>query len=132
MARLGFDLLIYIVDINGRMPRTPPPPVLGEFEQMVMLALLRLGPDAYGAAVCGEIEKRSGRGVSVSAVHTTLERLEQKGLVKSRVGDPTPQRGGKRKRHFEVAALGLKAVQVSYRSIRNMADGLEDLLGELA
>ena len=61
-----------------------------------------------------------------------LERLEQKGLVKSRVGDPTPQRGGKRKRHFEVAALGLKAVQASYRSIRNMADGLEDLLGELA
>ena len=58
-----------------------PPPVLGEFEQIVMLALLRLGPDAYGATVSAEIEKRSGRGVSVSAVHTTLERLEQKGLV---------------------------------------------------
>ena len=114
------------------MPRSQPPPVLGEFEQMVMLALLRLGPDAYGAAVCSEIERRGGRGVSVSAVHTTLERLEHKGLVKSRVGDPTPQRGGKRKRHFEVAPLGLKAVQASYRSIRNMADGLEDLLGEPA
>jgi PadR family transcriptional regulator PadR len=114
------------------MSRMPPPPVLGEFEQIVMLALLRLGADSYGAAVCGEIEKRGGRGVSVSAVHTTLERLEQKGLVKSRIGEPTPQRGGKRKRHFEVAPQGLRAVQASYRSIRSMADGLEHLLGELA
>lgn len=113
------------------MPRNAPV-VLGEFEQMVMLALLRLGPDAYGAAVCGEIGRRSGRAVSVSAVHTTLERLETKGLVKSRVGDPTPQRGGKRKRHYEVGALGMKALQASYRSLRKMADGLEDLLGEPA
>ena len=113
------------------MTRTPPP-VLGEFEQIVMLALLRLGGDAYGATVCAEIEKRGGREVSVSAVHTTLERLEQKGLVKSRIGDPTPQRGGKRKRHYEVGALGLRALQASYRSIRNMADGIEHLLGELA
>jgi DNA-binding PadR family transcriptional regulator len=114
------------------MTRSAPPPVLGEFEQMVMLALLRLGPDAYGAAVCDAIEQRSGRGVSVSAVHTTLDRLEQKGLVESRVGDPTPQRGGKRKRHYEVAAVGLKALQASYRSLRNMTDGLEHLLGEPA
>ena len=113
------------------MTRTPPP-VLGEFEQIVMLALLRLGSDAYGATVCAEIEKRSGRGVSMSAVHTTLERLEQKGLLKSRLGEPTPQRGGKRKRHYEMAALGLKALQASYRSIRSMADGIEHLLGELA
>lgn len=113
------------------MTRTPPP-VLGEFEQIVMLALLRLGSDAYGATICSEIERRSGRGVSVSAVHTTLERLEQKGLVKSRIGEPTPQRGGKRKRHYEMAALGLKALQASYRSLRSMADGIEHLLGELA
>src|SRR5687767_7771093 len=114
------------------MSKNMPPPVLGEFEQIVMLALLRLGPEAYGAVVCGEIEKRGGRGVSVSAVHTTLDRLEQKGLVKSRVGDPTPQRGGKRKRHYEVAAYGMKALQSSYRSIKNMAEGPEDLLGEPA
>ena len=109
-----------------------PPPVLGEFEQIVMLALLRLGADAYGAAVCAEIEKRSGRGVSMSAVHTTLERLEQKGLVKSRLGEPTPQRGGKRKRYYEMAPLGLRALQASYRSLKSMADGIEHLLGELA
>jgi DNA-binding PadR family transcriptional regulator len=108
------------------------PPVLGEFEQIVMLALLRLGSDAYGASACAEIEARSGRGVSVSAVHTTLERLEQKGLLKSRIGDPTPQRGGKRKRHYEMTALGLRALQLSYRSLKNMADGVEHLLEELA
>jgi DNA-binding PadR family transcriptional regulator len=113
------------------MTRTPPP-VLGEFEQIVLLALLRLGPGAYGALVCAEIEQRSGRGVSVSAVHTTLERLEQKGLVRSRIGDPTPQRGGKRKRHYEMSPLGVKALQAAYRSLRNMADGIEHLLGELA
>jgi PadR family transcriptional regulator PadR len=109
-----------------------PPPILGEFEQIVMLALLRLGSDAYGATVCAEIEKRSGRGVSMSAVHTTLERLEQKDLLKSRLGEPTPQRGGKRKRHYEMAPLGLKALQASYRSLRSMADGIEHLLGEMA
>jgi DNA-binding PadR family transcriptional regulator len=109
-----------------------PTPILGEFEQIVLLALLRLGGDAYGATVCTEIETRGRRGVSVSAVHTTLERLEQKGLIKSRIGDPTPQRGGKRKRHYEVLAPGVRALQASYRSFRNMADGLEDLLGEPA
>ena len=108
------------------------PPVLGEFEQIVILALVRLGHDAYGATVCAEIESRIGRGVSVSAVHTTLERLEQKGLLKSSLGDPTPQRGGKRKRHYEVSALGRKALQASYRAIRNMADGIEHLFEEPA
>ena len=69
---------------------------LGEFEQLVLLTMIRLGPDAYGATVQAEIETRGGRDVSISAVYTTLDRLETKGLVRSRVGDPTPQRGGKR------------------------------------
>ncbi|MGH9386725.1 MAG: PadR family transcriptional regulator [Vicinamibacterales bacterium] len=114
------------------MVRKPHAPVLGEFEQIVLMALLRIGADAYGATVCLEIEKRSGRGASLSAVHTTLERLEQKGMVRSRIGDPTPQRGGKRKRHYEVSAPGRRALQAAYRSIRNMADGIEGLLGEIA
>jgi DNA-binding PadR family transcriptional regulator len=110
----------------------PPAPALGEFEQIVLMALLRIGADAYGAAVVLEIEHRGGRTASLSAVHTTLERLEQKGLVRSRIGDPTPQRGGKRKRHYEVSATGRRALQAAYRSIKNMADGIEDLLGEPA
>ncbi len=73
------------------MPRTP---VLGEFEQLVLLALVRLGADAYGATVSIEIEQQTGRPVSISAVHTTLDRLEEKGFVRSRLGEPTPQRGG--------------------------------------
>lgn len=112
------------------MSRSAPPAVLGEFEQMVLLALIRLGPDAYGAAVCAEIELRGRRDVTVSAVHTTLERLELKRLVRSRLGDPTPQRGGKRKRHYEVLAPGLRALQASYRSLRGMTEGLEGLLEE--
>jgi DNA-binding PadR family transcriptional regulator len=112
------------------MSPRPQSSALGEFEQVVILALLRLGPDAYGATVCAEIGAHSGRDVSVSAVHTTLERLEQKGYVRSHLGDSTPQRGGKRRRHFDVLAPGLRAIQASYRTMRGLADGLERLLGD--
>lgn len=105
-------------------------PVLGEFEQLVLLALLRLGREAYGASVSLEIEQQSGRAVSVSAVHTTLDRLEEKRFVRSRLGDPTPQRGGKRKRHYEVLPAGVRALQYSIRALKRMTDGLDDLLGE--
>lgn len=104
--------------------------ILGEFEQLVLLAVLRLGREAYGAAVTLEIESQSGRDVSVAAVHTTLDRLEQKGLTRSRLGEPTPQRGGKRKRHYEVTPAGVRALQHSMRALRRMTKGLEGLLGE--
>jgi DNA-binding PadR family transcriptional regulator len=107
-----------------------PVQILGEFEQLVLLALVRLGPSAYGATVAEEIEQQTRRPVSVSAVHTTLDRLEDKGFVKSRLGDPSPQRGGKRKRHYGVQPSGLRALQASVRAFRRMTDGLEDLLGE--
>lgn len=103
--------------------------VLGEFEQLVLIAVLRLGRDAYGASISLEIETRSGRDVSVAAVHTTLGRLEQKGLAKSRLGDPTPQRGGKRKRLYEVTPAGVRTLQHSMRALRKMTKGLEGLLG---
>jgi PadR family transcriptional regulator PadR len=106
----------------------PAASTLGEFEQLVLLALLRLGRDAYGAAVTLEIEAQSGRAVSVAAVHTTLDRLEHKGLTRSRLGEPTPQRGGKRKRHYEVTPAGVRALQHSMGALRRMAKGLEGLL----
>ena len=109
------------------MPRTP---VLGEFEQLVLLALVRLGADAYGATVSIEIEQQTGRPVSISAVHTTLDRLEEKGFVRSRLGEPTPQRGGKRKRHYVVQPFGLRTLQSSIRALKRMTDGIDDLLGE--
>ncbi len=103
---------------------------LGEFEQLVLLAVLRLGREAYGASVTLEIEAHSGRGVSVAAVHTTLDRLEAKGFTKSRLGDPTPQRGGKRKRHYEVTPAGVRALKHAMQALRGLTKGLENLLGE--
>ena len=107
-------------------------PALGDFEQLVLLgvARLELQESAYGAAIRQEIHARSGRDVSINAVYTTLDRLEHKGLTRSRLGDPTPQRGGKRKRHYEVTPAGMRALQHSMRALRRMTKGLEDLLGE--
>ena len=106
-----------------------PASALGEFEQLVLLGLLRLGPEGYGAAVSLEIEQQTGRAVSVSAVHTTLDRLEDKRLIRSRLGEPTPQRGGKRKRHYEVQPAGVRALQHALGGLRRMTAGLDDLLG---
>ena len=105
---------------------------LGEFEQIVLLALVRLGPDAYGATVRREIEMRAGREVSISAVYTTLERLEQKGLVRSRIGDPTPERGGRRRRHFELLPLGGRSLRDAYNALTGMTAGIERRLKTLS
>lgn len=104
---------------------------LGEFEQLVLLALVRLGADAYGATVRREIETRAGRSVSISAVYTTLERLEQKGLVRSWVGEPTAQRGGRRRKHFELLPAGARALKVAYEAFTSMSAGLERRLKTL-
>jgi DNA-binding PadR family transcriptional regulator len=107
------------------------PAALGDFEQLVLFALVRLGPDAYGASVRSEIESRTGRSVSISAVYTTLERLEQKGLVRSRIGEPTAERGGRRKRHFELLPPGAQALKVAYDAFAEMTAGLERRLKAL-
>ena len=101
---------------------------LGEFEHIVVLALLRLDENAYGVTVRREIEARTGREVSIGAVYATLDRLEAKGYVKSRHGDPTPERGGRSKRFFRVTAGGVAAVNRTQRALRSMTEGL-DLVG---
>src|SRR5262245_47926805 len=98
-----------------------PPGYIGEFEQVVLMTVLRLGEGAYGATIRNEIAERTGRDVSVSAVHTTLERLEDKKLLRSRVGDPTPQRGGRRKRYFSLSAAGEQALQASWQRLKKAA-----------
>ena len=108
------------------------PHPLGEFEQMVLLALVRLGPDAYGATVRREIELRAQRDLSISAVYTTLERLEQKGLVRSRVGEPTAERGGRRRRHFELLPLGSRSMRDAYNALTGMTAGIERRLKTLS
>jgi len=101
---------------------------LGEFEHIIVLAILRLEERAYGVTVRQEIEARTRREVSVGAVYATLERLEQKGYVRSYLGDPTPERGGRSKRFFRVTAKGTAAVSRTHRALQHMAEGL-DLAG---
>ena len=79
---------------------------LGEFEQMILFALMSLGDDAYGASIRREIVERTGREVSAGAVYTVLDRLEMRGLVASRVGEPTAERGGRRRKHYRIEASG--------------------------
>lgn len=98
---------------------------LGEFEQLVLLALLRLGDNGYGATIHQEVQKRTRRAVSISAVYTTLDRLEEKQLVRSRVGEPTPRRGGRRKKYYALVPAGADALAQSYRVFREMTRGLE-------
>ncbi|MEZ5283818.1 MAG: PadR family transcriptional regulator [Vicinamibacterales bacterium] len=97
---------------------------LGEFEHLVLLALLRLGDDAYGVTVRQEISHRTGRDVSVGAIYATLSRLEAKGFVRSRLGAPTAERGGRAKRHFRVTARGIAVVERTHHALRRMAEGL--------
>lgn len=99
--------------------------VLGEFEQLVLLAVLRLEDDAYGAAIRRELLERAGRDASPGAVFTTLERLEARGLVRSRFGEPTPERGGRRKRYYQLRAEGTRALSRSYAAMTRMARGVE-------
>jgi len=100
-------------------------PNLGEFEQMVLLAILRLKGEAYGVSIRAEISNRTGRDIAPGALYTTLERLEAKGLLKSRVGDPTPERGGRAKRYYTVSGVGIKAIARAERAFRRLLDGLE-------
>ena len=100
-------------------------PVLGDFEQLVLFGVLRLEGDAYGAAIRQEIHARSGRDVSINAVYTTLDRLESKGLLRSWVGEPTPQRGGRRRKFYAPRPAGVAAARQAYHAFTSMTVGLE-------
>lgn len=101
---------------------------LGDFEQLVLLAVLRLSPQAYGATIHRDIEHRTGRDLAIAAVYTTLDRLEKKGLLRSRVGEPTRERGGRSKKFYDLVPVGAEALAQSYRQYRHMVAGLEKLL----
>jgi PadR family transcriptional regulator PadR len=100
---------------------------LGEFELMLLLAVIQLGDDAYGVPISREMEKHRGRDVSVGSVYAALERLEAKGLVESNLGDPTPERGGKAKRFFRVTREGLRQVQETRRVLTGLWKALPEL-----
>jgi DNA-binding PadR family transcriptional regulator len=90
-----------------------------------MLALARLGDEAYGIAIRQDIEARTRRGVAIGAVYATLARLEDKGLVRSWIGEPTAQRGGRRKRHYAATAAGLRSLRQSLAALGRLAHGLD-------
>jgi PadR family transcriptional regulator PadR len=98
--------------------------LLGSLEYIVLLALVRLGPNAYGMTVRREIETRASRSLSIGAVYSTLERLQAKGYVSSAVGEPTAARGGRAKRLFRIEAPGERALTASQEAIRRMSVGL--------
>ncbi len=104
---------------------------LGEFEHIVLLAVLRLGEQAYGVTIWEEIGKRTGRTVMIGAVYATLDRLEAKRHISSRRGDPTPERGGRAKRFFKITPRGAMALEESRRILVRMWAGLDPALGEL-
>lgn len=110
------------------MSPKPPRPPLAEFELLVLLAVLHAGDEAYPIAIRDAIEARTGRPASRAAVFITLERLEDKGLVTSRYGDPTPVRGGRAKRFFAPTRDGLAAVKRSVAMVTSMTDGLDAIL----
>jgi PadR family transcriptional regulator PadR len=93
---------------------------LGEFEIMLLLAVIHLGEEAYGVPISRELEAYRGRDVAVGSVYAALERLETKGLVASSLGDPTPERGGKAKRYFRITKEGLRQVHETRRVLTKL------------
>ena len=102
-----------------------PNPSLGEFEQIVLLAVLRLGDEAYGVTILAEIAAKTGRNPSPGALYTTLHRMEDKGLVTFRDGSPTPERGGRAKRFVTVTREGRNALASAQSAYRSLLEGLD-------
>jgi DNA-binding PadR family transcriptional regulator len=101
---------------------------LGEFEQVVLLAILRLGDDAYAVTVLDEIARCTGRDVARGSIYITLDRLETKGYLRSRLGDPTPERGGRAKRYYTLRPRAVDALRESRRALVALWRGLESVL----
>jgi DNA-binding PadR family transcriptional regulator len=101
----------------------------GEFELLVLLAVLRLKDDAYGVTIREEVEAETSRALCLGAVYKTLSRLEGKGLLETRVAPPTRERGGRRKKLYGLTPVGMEAARRSLADLRRMTDGLEPELG---
>lgn len=109
---------------------TRQPEFIGEFEQMVLLAVLQLGDTAYAVPIREELATKAHRKITRGALYTTLERLEAKTYLRSRFGDPVPERGGRARRYYAVTARGVAALRTSRNAFRNLYQGLETMLGE--
>lgn len=105
---------------------------LGELEQAILLAVVELEEDAYGASIGRSMEERTGRTVSSGAIYTALDRLEGRGMVTSRIGAPTGERGGRRRKHYTLTPEGAYELQQSVRRLQSMAEGLMPKVDRLA
>jgi DNA-binding PadR family transcriptional regulator len=97
---------------------------LGHFELLVLLALLRQGEEAYGVPIANAIAESTGKQVILASVYNTLERLEEKGLVRSTIGEPTPERGGRAKRYFSITPAGLREVRAAKKALTTLWRGI--------
>jgi DNA-binding PadR family transcriptional regulator len=104
-------------------------PTLSNFELMVMLAIIRIGDGAYGVSISDEIEETTGSEVLLGSVYDAVNRLEEKGLIESSLGEATPERGGRAKRHFRTTSKGLRLVRETQRSLVKLWKGLPQLKG---
>lgn len=98
--------------------------MIGEFEYLILSAAARLGEGAYGATIREAIQQTARRSCSIGALYTTLDRLEKKGLIKSWMGDPTPERGGRSKRLVRITAKGMEAASEFYEAVRRVSQGV--------
>lgn len=100
-------------------------PSLGDFEELVLLAVGGLGREAYAVSIQQRIEQQGGRPATMGAVYTALDRLEQKGFLESWLGEATPQRGGRRKRYYRITNAGMAAVTTARQARERLWDGLD-------
>ena len=119
---VSHEFFIYILNIVKHI-QDYYAPILGEFELIVLLTLLRLGNGTWGAAIRRDIQERTTRELPVSVVYVTLERLEKKGMVRSYVGNPSAERGGRRRRHYLIDVAGEQALGRSFRAFRTLTAG---------
>jgi DNA-binding PadR family transcriptional regulator len=99
--------------------------MLGELEQVVLLGILRVGDEAYGVPILREIERETGRELTLASIYKTLSRLEDKGFVVASIGEPTPTRGGRRKKYYALTAHGRRALGEAMGALRRLTRGLE-------
>lgn len=104
---------------------------IGEFEELVLLAILKLGENAYGVSIHDALEEATGRSYSIGALYTTLSRLEDKGLVRSWEGEPTAERGGRMKRYYQVQASGQRCLREAEKARHNLGSNLDAVLGKV-
>lgn len=105
---------------------------LGEFEQLLLFAVLRLGNHAYGVRIRQEIASQTGKDVAAGAVYTGLDRLQTRGFVSSEEAEAAPSRGGRRRKYYRLEREGALALQATYTNVRSMADGMLDTLRDVA